>query len=517
MPHADLLLGIDIGTTDAKCTFYLPDGRPVAGRCQEYPMLHPREGYAEMDPAEWWRAVGENLRSCLGAQGIDPARVAAVAVSDTNTFFPVDEEGNALHNAILQLDQRTADEVEWIKERLGEDRILALTGNRVARGTFAAPTLRWFLRHRPELVRRARCFLVPGGYVVHKLTGQFTISESRMCFTLLGNIRTGRWDAELAGLLGLPMDKLPRVCAADEIAGRVSPQAAEYTGLLPGTPVVAGAMDTVAAAVGAGATRAGDAFLAVGTCGRLCCILDRPEFDPRLMNCRGAEAGQFLSIGATNAAGASLRWFRDVFGRAAAEPGQPVYAAMDRLAGQCQPGAGGLVYLPYLSGERCPVWDPDARGMFFGLSFRTGLPQFVRAVMEGVAYSLRESLEILRGRGFAPQQLTLGGGAANSRLWCQIFADVLGLPIQKLTVSETETLGGALLAGKAVGLVADPGAAARALGREGELFLPRAEAAARYRDGFALYRQLYAANRDNFSALARLGSQWEAASQSQCM
>lgn len=500
-----LVLGIDIGTTDAKCSIYDLAGTPVASAYREYSMIHPREGWVEEDPNLWWSAVVANLQTCLHDSRLDPARIAAIGVSCTNAFFPLDRDGNPLHNAILQLDQRAASEVDWIREHIGAERIFRVTGNRIARGTFALPTLRWFLKNRPDIIRDAHKFVAPSGFITRKLTGKFSINESRMNFTLLSDIRTGQWDEKLAQDAGMPLELLPRPYGALDVVGEVTREAAELTGLKPGTPVVASGMDTVAAAVGAGAIAGGDTFLAIGTCGRACFVSDRPEFDDRLMNCRHAIPGQWLSIEATNASGASLRWFRDIFGgvlqEACQREGIEVYPMMDRLAEKATAGSGGLIYLPYLSGERCPIWSPDARGVFFGLSLSTTYGDAVRAVMEGVAYSMQQGVKIVFQHSKSSQYLSLGGGIGKSRVWSQILADVIGQPIVRLRVSETETLGDAAMAASGVGLISDIALMARNAARNCETIVPQRENTEIYAGLFELYERLYGDLKGDFALL----------------
>ncbi|SBW04562.1 conserved hypothetical protein [uncultured Alphaproteobacteria bacterium] len=504
------VLGIDVGTTGAKCTVYDLGGTPVASAYREYPMLHPREDWAEEDPNTWWRAVADNVRACFRSGYVAPEEIAAIGVSCTNSFIPVAADGAPLYNAILQLDQRASDEVDWLREHVGVERIFRVTGNRIARGTFSLPTVRWFLRNRRDIVADTYKFLVPSGFIIRHLTGEFSINTSRMGFTLLSDIRTGEWDAGLADAAGVPFDLLPTPYRASDVVGGVTRAAADATGLMPGTPVVAGAMDTVAAAVGAGAIAPGDIFLAIGTCGRSCFSTDTPTFDDRLMNCRHAVEGQWLGVQATNAAGASLRWFRDVFGsalslRAEAEK-RSVFELMDDLAATAEPGAGGVVYLPYLSGERCPIWDPDARGVFFGLSFATGYAEMVRAVMEGVAFSIRQGQEIALAHMPKPSRLSLGGGIGRSRLWCRIFADVLGYPIVRLRVSETETLGGAMLAAYGVGLIRSLDEMAGGVFDGCEVVEPDPAAAAIYDEMFAVYGEAYRRLAPEFAELRGIRS-----------
>lgn len=511
MQHDDkssIVLGIDIGTTGAKCTFYTAGGFPVASAYQEYSMIHPQNGWVEEDPNLWWSVAASNIRQCIDSGAVSPSRVAGVGVSCTNSIIPMDKEGNALYNAILQLDQRTITEVEWLEKNIGRERIHAVTGNRIARGTFSLPTLRWYYNNRRDIIDKTYKFLVPSGFIIQKLTGKFSINTSRMGFTLLSDIRKGVWDEDLARSAGVSLDLLPTPYNATDIVGGVTAKAAALTGLLEGTPVVAGAMDTVAAAIGAGAIHPGDTFLAVGTCGRLCVAMDTPEFDDRLMHCRHAVNGLWLTVEATNASGASLRWFRDVFGTAVAErrehDNKDIYAVLDELAAESCPGAGGVVYLPYLSGERCPIWDPDARGVFFGLHFGTTYADMVRAVMEGVVYSIRQGMTIVQKHNGISENLTLGGGIASSGIWSQLFADILGHSITRLRINETETLGGATLAAYGVGLVHDMGEMAYNAGRTATKLEPDKALVPVYTDFFSIYDDLYRSLKNDFARLQQV-------------
>lgn len=505
-----ILLGIDIGTTGAKCTFYNLAGAPVYSEYQEYPMIHPQPGWVEEDPNEWWKATANNILRSVQGGHIDPASVGGIGVSCTNSIIPLDANGNNLYNAILQLDQRAAEEVEWIRQTLGEERIYRVTGNRIARGTYSLPTLRWFLKHRPDIVEQTYKFVVPSGFIIQKLTGQFTINASRMGFTLLSNIRTGTWDEALIRDAGLDSRKFPKPYEAYEVVGGVTPAAAALTGLKENTPVVAGAMDTVAAAVGAGAIHDGDMFLAVGTCGRLCHSTETPSFDNRLMNCRNALTNTWLNVEATNGAGVSLRWFRDVFGKTLEEEARKqnisVYQAMDRLAEKSPPGANGVLYLPYLAGERCPIWDPNAKGVFFGVGLETNYGDFVRAVMEGVAFSIKQGMEIvLKDNSHKRTTLPLGGGIAKSPIWSRIFCDILGYPIIRMNINETETLGDAILAAYGVGLTDDLYSMSRyALESSSEALEPDPEANRVYQKYFQLYQSLYEHIKGDFKTLAGL-------------
>lgn len=503
-----LLLGIDIGTTGSKCTFYDVNGNSVATGYSEYRMYYPNPGWVEENPEEWWESVVKNVKYAVSKYGIDSSRVAGIGVSCTNSIIPVDRSGKALYNAILQLDQRAMDEVEWIKNNIGDEKVLNTTGNRIAPGTFSLPTIRWFMKHRPDIMDATYKFLVPSGFIVQKLTGEFTINSSRMATTLLADIRTGEWAFDIAEKSGVPVEKLPKPLNACDIAGYVTEEAADATGLIKGTTVVAGAMDTVAAAVGAGAVNSNDAFLTVGTTARLCLTLGKDDFDSRFMNCRNIKNNQWLSIAPVNGSGVSLRWFRDNLGSYEADEGEKrgvsSYEIMDEEVEACSPGSGGLIYLPYITGERSPIWDPDARGVFFGLQLKTTREEMIRAIMEGVAYALRHNLEVWEKSGSHISHLTFSGGGAKSPVWGQILADVLNRPLLLLDVNETETLGGAILAGVGVGIFDNAGVIAREIINNSKKIEPNPENGEKYSSYFELFKKLYIDVKDDFKVLSRI-------------
>ena len=288
MMHKDLLLGIDVGTTGTKCSVYDFHGKRVASAYREYPMIHPRPGWTEQDPSRWWDAVCCNLQTIFQSQDIDKNRIAAVGTSSTNAVFLADRQGQPVCNAISLHDQRSGPQVEWLKENIGEERIRALAANRIANGSFSLPALRWLVENRPDLIKGAHKLMVPCGYVIQKLTGEFTMNRPRMSLTLMADIRTGQWDTEIAEQTGLPARLLPSPCGSAEIVGTVTQWAASMTGLAAGTPVTGGTIDTVAATIGAGAVDEGDFALTIGSSGRLCSIAGQPMEDPRLLNLYGA-------------------------------------------------------------------------------------------------------------------------------------------------------------------------------------------------------------------------------------
>ena len=496
-----LLLGIDVGTTGTKCALYDLKGNLVAHAYQEYPMIHPEECWTEQDPHRWWDAVQANLQDCFGRQGIDSGRVASIGLSCTNAMTLVDRQGEPVYNAIGHHDKRADAQVAWLKEHVGEELVLKVTANKLDKGSFCLPSLRWLMDNKPELMSKAYKMLMPSGYIIQKLTGAFTMNRPRMSLTSLADIRTGQWSREIAQKARIPLELLPDPCDPCDIVGHVTGEAARLTGLKEGTPVTGGCLDSVVATLGAGAVEKGDLALTIGSSGRVCYISDEPLFDKRLLNCRSPFGGLYTILQTTDNAGISLRWFRDVFGQAAAQEaekaGMSIYGYMDRLAAQVPAGSGGLIYLPYLAGEKSPIWDSQARGVFFGMSLSTDYGAFVRAVMEGVAYSLRDCLEIMPASD-PSRPIPMGGGAAGSEVWCRIFADVLGRPVLRLKSGETETLGDMIVAAESLGLKQVGRDFGRRLAQEGDLIRPDEANRQLYEEGFAKYKALYHHLRDLF-------------------
>lgn len=491
----DLILGIDIGTTGTKCTIYAFDGSIAATAYQEYPMIHPNPGWAEQDPERWWQAVKDNLQACFKGKEIDNNRIAVIGISCTNAVVIVDEKGNPLYNAIGLHDQRATEQVEWLEEHVGSERIGKSSANRLAKGSFALPTLRWLIDNRPELIAKCRNFLLPSGYIIQKLTGVFSINRPRMDLTLLSDIYHGEWDMEIVELAQIPKRILPKSYSSTQIVGEVTEMAAKLTGLRKGIPITAGSIDTVAATIGAGAVNQGDFALTIGSSGRICYISDKPIDDRRLLNIHSAYEEQYVIVQSTDNAGISLRWYRDVFGKAliqqAEAKGKKIYEYIDEIAENAGVGAGGIIYLPYLSGEKSPIWNPYARGVFFNIGLNSDLGCLARAVLEGVAYSIKDCQNLVIKETNKQDYIPIGGGIANSRFWCQIFADVLGCPILQLKSNETETLGDMIIAAQAVNIKEIPYDFGKTMAKSGTMLYPNPANAAFYQEKFIKYKKIY--------------------------
>jgi len=504
----EFLLGIDVGTSGCKTELFNVNGYSLAKAYRGYPIIHPKPGWSEEDPEEWWRAVVDTTRKVLEASKVDPSQVRGVSVSCTNACVPVNEDGKALRNAIMQIDRRTIPQAERIKEALGEERVFEVTGNPVAPGSFTAPIILWLKENEAKIFEKTYKFMVPTGYIVQRLTGEFTIDWSRAATTLLFDIKDKKWREEFCEELGIPLEKLPELHPSWEVVGSVTEKAASLTGLREGTPVVAGCMDTVAAAVGSGAIKGGDLFCVMGSVARVCAVLGSPSFDKRFLNTCHATPNEWVAIGCVNGAGLSLKWFIDAIGRQEKTLSEKLnlspYQLLDLEAEKATPGSGGLVYLPYIAGERSPIWDPEARGVLFGLNLQSERINIVRSFYEGVAYAIRHNVEILRailkGEG---GYIKLSGGGARSKVWRQIIADVCGERVVTTIPLDTEPIGDTLIAGIGVGVYRNVEEAVKVL-RLGEEEKPRREYYEVYSNLFALYKRLYEHLKEDFKLLAHI-------------
>ncbi|MEN6412916.1 MAG: FGGY family carbohydrate kinase [Veillonellales bacterium] len=504
-----MIMGIDIGTTGCKTALYRQDGTQVAQSYREYKLMHPENGWAEESPEDWWLSVVSNAREVLAFPGIKPEDIAAIGVSCTNGLVAVNKAGDPLLPAVMMLDQRSAPQADCIKKQLGEKRVFDITGNRIAPGAFYAPTMLWIAQERPDIYKQTYKFLVPTGFIVQHLTGQFTIDVSRASVTMLLDIRKRAWSEELLKAMDIDRNKLPQLYESSEVVGRVTAEAAETTGLKAGTPVIAGCVDTVSAAIGAGAVKQGQTFGLLGTVGRVCVVTDGTRFDGRMMNfCHGQE-DLWLTNAAINAAGATLRWFRDTFyqyeAAVAKEQDESVYDIMMDEASQADLGGNGLIYLPYLSGERSPLWNGDAKGIIYGLTLAHKRSQIIRALLEGVAYAVRHNLEIIRDEyNVSFNNMTLSNGGARSRLWCRIIGDVTKTNISIPKVLDTEVLGVALLAGVGVGIYSNLAQAVNETVQIARIIPYDAQKAERYDRYFQAYLELVNDMSGRFSQISSL-------------
>lgn len=490
----DLLLGIDIGTTGAKAVLVDAQGAVAAEAMTPYPMHVPRPGWAEQEPEDWWRAAAASTRQLL--QEAESTRVAAVGLTgQMHGLVLVDRAGTALRRCIMWNDQRTARQCAEIERRVGRNRLIAVTGKPALTG-FTAGKLLWVRENEPEVYGRTAKLLLPKDFVRLRLTGTLSTDVAEASGTNLFDVGRRAWSADVLKALDVEPGLMPDAAESPEVTARVSIDGAAATGLAEGTPVVAGAGDQAAQSVGTGIVDEGITSVTVGTSGVVFaaterCVVDRSG---ALHAYCHAAPGRWHLMGVTLAAGGSVRWLRDLL--------ETDYAQMDELAATAPAGSEGLVFLPYLSGERTPHADPDARGVLFGLSLRHGRAHLVRAVLEGVAYSLKDGLELLCALKVVCGRARVSGGGAGSALWRQVMADVFGMELVTVNVTQGAAFGAALLAGVGAGMFADVAAACRASVRETGTVRPGPVAAV-YPGFYGRYRALYPALKDEFRALAR--------------
>jgi xylulokinase len=499
-----LFLGVDVGTSACKAVV-VDEGGTVRGRAQAgYPLLEPAPTWAEQDPRAWWDAFAVAVRGALADAGVRGREVAAVGLTgQMHGMVALDARDEPVRPAIIWCDQRSAGEAEALAARVGSERVVALVGNPPL-PNFTVTKLLWLRAHEPERWAEVRSVLLPKDYVRLRLTGVRASDVSDASGTLAFDVGARAWSREMAELVGIPLGWWPPVAESPEVVARVSDRGAEATGLAPGTPVVAGAGDQAAAAVGTGTVAPGVVSVTIGTSGVVFAPTAGVVRDARgrLHTFCHAVPGTWHVMGVTQAAGGSLAWWRRALGEAeeavARATGEDVYDVLGREAAAVPPLAEGLVFLPYLMGERTPHTDPYARGVFFGLTPRHGRGHFVRAILEGVSQSLADCLELIEGLGAPVGELRLTGGGARSALWRQIQADVFGRPVRVVQGAEGPATGAAVLAAVGAGAYASVPEAAQAMVHPGPGTAPDPEAVARYREHRALYRALYQALRPVF-------------------
>ena len=505
-----LLLGIDIGTTGTRAVLIAEDGRVVSAATAEHaPMSTPRPGWAEQDPEDWWCASVQAVRRVLRETGFSGADVRGVGLSgQMHGVVLLDTRAEVLRPSIIWCDQRSQVQCNFITERVGRENLIELTCNPALTG-FSAPKLLWIREHEPGLFSRARKFLLPKDYIRFRLTGEYATEVSDASGTLLFDVRNRRWSGEMLSLLDIDRDLLPPCYESPVVSGRVSARAAEETGLLPGTSVVGGGGDQAAGGIGNGIVEPGIVSSTIGTSGVVFAFADRPVLDPmgRVHAFCHAVPGKCHVMGVTQGAGLSLRWFRDNFAAqevdAGAQLGRDPYDLLMEEASKAVAGCEGLLYLPYLMGERTPHLDPNARGVFFGLTGRHNRAHVIRAILEGVAYSLRDSLEILSEMQVPVVQVRASGGGAKSALWRQIQADVFGSEIVTTSATEGPAYGAALLAGVGTGVWPSVEVACGSCILVAQTMEPIQGNVEVYNEYYDIYRRLYPALKESFDRAAQ--------------
>lgn len=504
----EYVIGVDLGTSGTKTVLFSTDGQPLASKTIEYPLYQPQNGWAEQAPEDWWHAACGSMKEVISKSGINPKDIKGIGISgQMHGLVMLDKAGNVLRKSIIWCDQRTAAECEEITNKVGASRLIELTANPALTG-FTASKILWVRNHEPEVYEKCAHILLPKDYVRYMLTGEFATEVSDASGMQLLDVPNRCWSDEVLSKLGIDKSLLAKVYESPEVTGKVSAQAAELCGVPAGTPVVGGAGDNAAAAVGTGTVQDGIAFTTLGTSGVVFAHTDKLSIDPkgRVHTFCCAVPGAWHVMGVTQAAGLSLKWFRDNFCDAEIVAAKGLdkdpYYLMDKQAERIPIGAERLLYLPYLMGERTPHLDPNCRGAFIGLSAMHTKQHLLRAVMEGVVYSQRDSVEVLRGMGVKINDMLACGGGGTSPLWRQMLADVYGCPVKTVVSKEGPALGVAILAAVGTGVYGSVQEACKEVIKTNPAQNPIAANSAEYEKFYKMYTELYPALKENYAKLS---------------
>lgn len=444
-----LLLGIDIGTSACKVAVFDTEGRVLAQSNQPYQVYYPQDGWAEQDVREWWKAICCGIRDVLSQSRVSAGAIAGIGVDGQSwSAIPVDREGNVLHRTPIWMDTRARHICERVKREIGTEEIFGVAGNDFL-PSYTTPKMLWFKEERPEVFRNTYKFLQSNSYIVYKLTGVMSQDNSQGYGIHFFDMEHLTYHAGLAEKLGLSADLVPKLYRCDAVVGEVTAQAAKETGLLKGIPVVAGGLDAACGTLGAGVYRPGQTQEQGGQAGGMSICTDRALAHPKLILSPHVVPNMWLLQGGTVGGGGTLKWFRQELCP------EMTFDALTEEASVIPAGSEGVQFLPYMAGERSPIWNPDAKGVFYGLSFSKTRGHMIRAILEGVAFSLEHNLRVAAETGIEVNTLNAMGGASNSELWTQIKADVTGKTIQVPTSDTATTLGAALLAGVGCGVYRD--------------------------------------------------------------
>ncbi len=491
-------IGIDVSTTATKALLMDETGAVLAVAATEYPFETPKPLWSEQHPDLWWDGTQKSIRAVLKNAGVSGDQIAAVGLTgQMHGLVLLDDEGNVLRPAILWNDQRTQAQCDAIHQQFGREHFIQMSGN-VALTGFTAPKILWVKENEPEVYARIAHILLPKDYVRYQLTAAFGMDKADGAGTILMDLKQRTWSTEILAGLGIPAHWMPELYEGHQVTGSVSASAAALTGLQVGTPVIAGGGDQAAQAVGVGAVQEGIVALTLGTSGVVFATTDSPFIEPqgRLHAFCHSVPGKWHLMGVMLSAAGSLRWYRDTFA-----PGMG-YDGLLAPAADVPIGSDGLLFLPYLTGERTPHPDPLARGAFVGLTVRHGMAHCTRAVLEGVAFGLRDGFELMKSAGLSSiQQVRVSGGGAKSVLWRQILADVFGCELVTVNTTEGAAYGAAILAGVGVGVFSSVEQACADLVKVTGSTAPVQAQAAAYERHYQHYRALYPALKPIFDQM----------------
>lgn len=504
------LIGIDIGTSGTKTVLFDTEGNVVAATTVEYPLYQPHNGWAEQEPIDWWNATIQGLKGVITSSKVAASQIKGIGLSgQMHGLVMLDEQGEILRPSIIWCDQRTAKECEEITAKVGEERLIKITANPALTG-FTASKILWVRNNEPAIYEKCKHILLPKDYIRYKLTGEFATEVSDASGMQLLDVPNRCWSDEVLEKLEIDKSLLGKVYESPEITGHILPEIATLTGLMEGTLVVGGAGDNAAAAVGTGVVKDGTAFTTIGTSGVVYAHSSDVTIDDkgRVHTFCCAVPGAWHVMGVTQGAGLSLKWFRDNFCMDMMETAKTMdidtYDLVNEAVKKVPIGCNRLVYLPYLMGERTPHLDADCRGVFFGLSAKHTRSDMLRAVMEGVTYSLRDCHSILKEMNIEIDEMMACGGGGKSPVWRQMLADNYKCSVTTLEANEGPALGVAILAGVGAGIFKTVEEGCDKLIKKDKTRAYNVEDAKVYDEYYKLYTGLYPALKESYKQLAEL-------------
>lgn len=501
--NKNYVAGIDIGTTGVKVIIFDAEGNKLSSAYREYPCTFPQSGWVEQDGEMTWAMTCEASKDAITKSGLDPAAIVAIGLSSQRcTFTPVDRDGMALGTAISWQDSRSFEECDEIAEKVGIERYYEITGlpNGV---TWTGSKIMWIKKHQPEIYEKTYKFAQDQERILHKLgaEGYYEDWSNGSLYGLM-DIKKFTWDQELLDTLGIDGDKLPELVPSGQVVGEVSQKAASLTGFAPGTKLVSGGGDQQCAGIGTGAIKKGIVEVTVGTAAVTLAYMDGPYYDDsmRLPCSAHGVAGKWETEGLQNAAGSSLKWYRNEFAipemELSEETGMDPYDYINEQVADIKPGADGLICIPYFASSAAPNWDPFARGTFIGLTLGHQRPTLARAIMEGVTFETREIVEQMAANGVEIDTIIISGGASKSAVWNQIQADIYGKPVLISAIEEATSLGAAILAAVGAGLYDSVEAAVGQMVQIAGSYEPDMAIHDRYNRYFTVYKDAYRALAD---------------------
>ena len=489
------LLGIDIGTSACKVAVFNREGEVIASGNGEYQVYYPQQGYAEQKPEEWWETIYHTVKATLQKADIDSKDIAGIGVDGQSwSAIAVDEKGTVLHNTPIWMDSRSDSICKRLNEEIGADNIFNLAGNSL-QPSYTTAKIIWYKENLPEVYKKIYKILQSNSFIVHRLTGVFSQDKSQGYGLHCFDMHSGTWNEKMCERLGIAKELLPDIYDCHQVVGCVTEEAARLSGLAVGTPVVAGGLDAACGTLGAGVIHPSQTQEQGGQAGGMSICMGEYNADPSLILSFHVIPERWLLQGGTTGGGGAMRWFEKEFAdferEEAKRLGKSSLEQLNLIADKVNPGCDGMVFLPYMAGERSPIWDVKAKGVYYGLDYSKTKGHFVRAVMEGVAYSLKHNLEVAKAAGAEVNEMRAMGGSANSLLWTQIKSDITGKPIAVPSSDTATTLGAAILAGVGVGMYQDFEEAVELTVKVKRYHKPNMDNHAIYQENYKTYLEVY--------------------------